>query len=76
VVEDVALELRRLNLGSDLGAFLGRGEVTDLQIRDRRVDAGELLVVAVRLLGLRHGPSSTHTTRCRFSLEHAGTTTN
>jgi hypothetical protein len=69
VRQDVALELRRLNLGSDLRPLLGGRHVADLHIRDRGVDAGQLIVVAVGLISLRHGTSSTP-----LLLEHAGTT--
>jgi hypothetical protein len=57
VGEDVALELRRLDLGSDGGSFLGRRQVLDLQLGDRGLDAGQLIVVAVGLVSLRHGTS-------------------
>ncbi|BFU46863.1 hypothetical protein [Krasilnikovia sp. MM14-A1004] len=57
--QDVPLELRGLQLRRDLRAFLGGRHVADLQLRDRGVDTGQLLVIAVRLLPLRHGTSST-----------------
>jgi hypothetical protein len=54
VGEDVALELRRLDLGSDLRALLGRGDVALLQVRDRGVDARQVVVVAHRPISLGH----------------------
>jgi hypothetical protein len=57
VREDVALELRGLDPRGDRRPLLGGGEVLDLHFRDRSVDAGQLIVVAVGLLSLRHGTS-------------------
>jgi hypothetical protein len=54
VREDVALELGRLDLGGDLGALLGRGDVAFLEVRDRGIDPRQVVVVALRLLSLRH----------------------
>src|SRR4051812_7693291 len=59
VREDVALELGSLDLGGDLRAFRGRVHVADFQFRDRGIDPGQLLFVAVGLSSLRHGTSST-----------------
>jgi hypothetical protein len=58
VGEDVTLELGRLDLGRDLGALLGRGDVALLEVRDRGIDPCQVVVVALRLLSLRHRTSS------------------
>jgi hypothetical protein len=61
VGKDVTLELGRLDLGGDLCALLGRGDVALLEVRDRGIDPRQIIVVAVRLLSLRHRTSSPNT---------------